>query len=393
MAKISKVMVGESLVGDGNEVAHMDLLIGPRGSAVETAFCNALTNNKDGFTSLLAVIAPNLQCKPNTVLFNKVTIKGAKQAVQMFGPAQHAVAKAVQDTVADGIIPGQRGGRRVHLRRRVHPLGRRGRRQDPGVQLPGHEGSHPARGRRQAYRRRSDRPAGPGEASFRGLDTRQPRTGKTLCRTGWSVAPAEGVLGPLTSPLRRYPFGADSCQVRILSAERCELPGRERAVVERGGDQGRGDAERRQRADVGFVAHAAGGDHRAASGFLFDFFKPREIGTGGCADLGQRHDDHLFRPQVGLVEKRRRAAEPVAEKIEREDEVGMIAKTPEQRVVALQFGTKHRAERRFCERGGQRFRIGETGIHPEFRRVRHGSQSGQRGVFGARPSMASRSAM
>ena len=105
MAKISKVMVGESLVGDGNEVAHVDLLIGPRGSAVETAFCNALTNNKDGFTSLLAVIAPNLQCKPNTILFNKVTIKGAKQAVQMFGPAQHAVAKAVADSVADGTIP------------------------------------------------------------------------------------------------------------------------------------------------------------------------------------------------------------------------------------------------------------------------------------------------
>jgi 5,6,7,8-tetrahydromethanopterin hydro-lyase len=105
MAKINKVMVGESLVGDGNEVAHIDLLIGPRGSPVEAAFCNALTNNKDGFTTLLAVIAPNLPCKPNTVMFNKVTIKGAKQAVQMFGPAQYAVAKAVQDSVAEGIIP------------------------------------------------------------------------------------------------------------------------------------------------------------------------------------------------------------------------------------------------------------------------------------------------
>jgi 5,6,7,8-tetrahydromethanopterin hydro-lyase len=105
MAKINKVCVGESLVGEGNEVAHVDLLIGPRGSTVESAFCNALTNNKDGFTSLLAVIAPNLPCKPNTILFNKVTIKGAKQAVQMFGPAQYAVAKAVQDSVADGTIP------------------------------------------------------------------------------------------------------------------------------------------------------------------------------------------------------------------------------------------------------------------------------------------------
>ncbi len=105
MAKISRVCVGESLVGEGNEVAHIDLLIGPRGSAVETAFCNALTNNKDGFTSLLAVVAPNLITKPNTVMFNKVTIKGAKQAVQMFGPAQRAVAMAVADSVAEGVIP------------------------------------------------------------------------------------------------------------------------------------------------------------------------------------------------------------------------------------------------------------------------------------------------
>src|SRR5690606_25999412 len=105
MAKIDKVLVGESLVGDGNEVAHIDLIIGPRGSAAEAAFCNSLTNNKDGFTSLLAVIAPNLPCKPSTVMFNKVTIKDARQAVQMFGPAQTGVARAVMDCVEDGTIP------------------------------------------------------------------------------------------------------------------------------------------------------------------------------------------------------------------------------------------------------------------------------------------------
>ncbi|MBA2352541.1 MAG: formaldehyde-activating enzyme [Burkholderiales bacterium] len=103
--KIDRVMVGESLVGEGNEVAHIDLIIGPRGSAAEKAFNNALTNNKDGFTSLLALVAPNLATKPNTLLYNKVTIKGATQAVQMFGPAQRAVAMAVADCVQDGTIP------------------------------------------------------------------------------------------------------------------------------------------------------------------------------------------------------------------------------------------------------------------------------------------------
>ena len=105
MAKIDRMLVGESLVGEGNEVAHIDLIIGPRGSPAESAFAHALTNQKDGFTSLLAVVAPNLLTKPATVLFNKVTIKGAKQAVQMFGPAQRAVAMAVADCVEDGTIP------------------------------------------------------------------------------------------------------------------------------------------------------------------------------------------------------------------------------------------------------------------------------------------------
>ena len=97
--------LGESLVGDGNEVAHIDLIIGSKTGPAGAAFCNALTNNKDGFTTLLAVVAPNLPAKPDTLLFNKVTIKGAAQAVQMFGPAQAAVARAVVDSVESGVIP------------------------------------------------------------------------------------------------------------------------------------------------------------------------------------------------------------------------------------------------------------------------------------------------
>ena len=97
--------IGESLVGDGNEVAHIDLIIGSKQGHAGQAFCHALSNNKDGFTTLLAVVTPNLPAKPDTILYNKVTIKGAKQAVQMFGPAQAAVARAVVDSVASGVIP------------------------------------------------------------------------------------------------------------------------------------------------------------------------------------------------------------------------------------------------------------------------------------------------
>ena len=97
--------IGEALCGDGNEIAHIDLLIGDKAGPVGVAFANALSNQSMGHSNLLAVLAPNLAVKPATVMITKVTIKGMKQAVQMFGPAQAAVAKAVADSVAAGVIP------------------------------------------------------------------------------------------------------------------------------------------------------------------------------------------------------------------------------------------------------------------------------------------------
>jgi 5,6,7,8-tetrahydromethanopterin hydro-lyase len=99
------MMVGECLVGDGNEVAHIDIIIGPKDGPVGQAFAASLVNQTDGFTSLLSLITPNLPAKPDTIMTNKVTMKGAKQAVQMFGPAQAAVARAVVDSVKEGLIP------------------------------------------------------------------------------------------------------------------------------------------------------------------------------------------------------------------------------------------------------------------------------------------------
>jgi 5,6,7,8-tetrahydromethanopterin hydro-lyase len=98
------LLVGESLVGEGNEVAHVDLMIGSKQGPVGEAFAQALINQKEGHTNLLAVVAPNLPAKPDTIMSNKVTIKGAGQAVQMFGPAQAAVARGVVDSVREGVI-------------------------------------------------------------------------------------------------------------------------------------------------------------------------------------------------------------------------------------------------------------------------------------------------
>jgi 5,6,7,8-tetrahydromethanopterin hydro-lyase len=98
------MFVGEALAGEGNEVAHIDLLIGDKEGPVGAAFAGALARQSHGHTNLLAVLAPNLAVKPSTVMITKVTIEGMQQAVQMFGPAQAGVAKAVADSVAEGVI-------------------------------------------------------------------------------------------------------------------------------------------------------------------------------------------------------------------------------------------------------------------------------------------------
>jgi len=98
------MFVGESLKGDGNEIAHIDLLVGSKDGPVGAAFANALARQSEGHTNLLAVLEPNLATKPATVMITKVTIKGMRQAVQMFGPAQVAVAEAVAEAVKTGVI-------------------------------------------------------------------------------------------------------------------------------------------------------------------------------------------------------------------------------------------------------------------------------------------------
>jgi bifunctional enzyme Fae/Hps len=98
-------LIGESLVGEGNEVAHVDLMIGDKQGPVGQAFATGLTSLSAGHTPLLAVIRPNLPPKPHTLIVPKVTVKNMEDTGKIFGPAQAAVAKAIADSVEQGIIP------------------------------------------------------------------------------------------------------------------------------------------------------------------------------------------------------------------------------------------------------------------------------------------------
>ncbi|MCQ2973080.1 MAG: bifunctional 5,6,7,8-tetrahydromethanopterin hydro-lyase/3-hexulose-6-phosphate synthase [archaeon] len=99
------MFIGEALIGDGNELAHVDLIIGEKEGPAGNAFANGLSQLSVGHTPLLSVIRPNLMTKPATLIIPKVTVQDMDGASKIFGPAQTAVGRAVADAVEEGIIP------------------------------------------------------------------------------------------------------------------------------------------------------------------------------------------------------------------------------------------------------------------------------------------------
>jgi len=104
MAK-TEYFVGEALLGDAPNLAHLDLVIGSKDGPIGVSFANAISSPSMGHGGLLACIRPNLVPKPYTLIIPKVTVSKMEDANKIFGPAQAAVAKGVADAVEEGIIP------------------------------------------------------------------------------------------------------------------------------------------------------------------------------------------------------------------------------------------------------------------------------------------------
>ncbi|HUW90282.1 MAG TPA: 4-hydroxy-tetrahydrodipicolinate synthase [Candidatus Nanopelagicaceae bacterium] len=100
-----RLKVGESLVGDRAELAHIDLLIGSKEGPVGDAYARALTHPAKGREGLQVILEPNMQVKPATIMIPTVKVTSLRHASLTYGPAQAAVAKAVMKCVEDGILP------------------------------------------------------------------------------------------------------------------------------------------------------------------------------------------------------------------------------------------------------------------------------------------------
>ena len=104
MAK-AEYYVGEALLGEAPNLAHLDLVIGSKDGPIGVSFANAISSPSMGHGGLLACIRPNLVPKPYTLIIPKVTVAKMEDANKIFGPAQAAVAKGIADAVEEGIIP------------------------------------------------------------------------------------------------------------------------------------------------------------------------------------------------------------------------------------------------------------------------------------------------
>ena len=99
--------VGESLVGDEAELAHIDLVIGRKDGPVGEAYALALSQSKEDVEGLQVILEPNMQVKPASIMIPTVKVSSLRHSSLVYGPAQAAIGKAIMQCVEDGIIPSE----------------------------------------------------------------------------------------------------------------------------------------------------------------------------------------------------------------------------------------------------------------------------------------------
>jgi 5,6,7,8-tetrahydromethanopterin hydro-lyase len=103
-------LIGEAFEGTGAEAAHLNVVIGRRGSPVETAWATALATPRQGHVPFVTVLRPGLPVRPLTLFVNKAAIAGDRHATLTWGAAQAGVAAGVAEALASGVVPRDEAG-------------------------------------------------------------------------------------------------------------------------------------------------------------------------------------------------------------------------------------------------------------------------------------------
>jgi 4-hydroxy-tetrahydrodipicolinate synthase len=96
---------GTGSSGDGIEAVQIDLLCGAKDGPMGEAWAYQLTYPRHGYEALTTILEPNLTVRPSTLIVPANELKDLRQANMIYGPVQNAVAKAIVDKLAEGVLP------------------------------------------------------------------------------------------------------------------------------------------------------------------------------------------------------------------------------------------------------------------------------------------------
>src|SRR5260370_534796 len=135
----SRILIGESFIGEGAEAAHVNTVLGHRDGPVGVAWATALATPRAGHTPFVAVVRPSLPVNPMTPFLNKPSLATAPPAVLTSAPSHHPPPPGRART------PPPRGAAGAGRRppRGSAPAGTRGR---AAISTPPWSGSRPTRG-------------------------------------------------------------------------------------------------------------------------------------------------------------------------------------------------------------------------------------------------------
>jgi 4-hydroxy-tetrahydrodipicolinate synthase len=123
MIEAEGMQIGSGSSGDDTECVQIDLVCGSKKGPMGEAWAYQLTYPRHGFEALSTILEPNLTVRPSTLIVPTNELRDLRQAHMIYGPVQNAVAKAIVDKLATGVIPqGKMQTDLMFAQAAVHPL-------------------------------------------------------------------------------------------------------------------------------------------------------------------------------------------------------------------------------------------------------------------------------
>ncbi len=117
-----KMRLGSAGAGRDAEKVQVDLLCGAKDGPMGEAWAYQLTYPRHGLEALTAILEPNLTVRPSTLIIPTNELKDLRQANMIYGPVQNAVAQAIVDKLAEGVLPEETmSSHLVFVQAAVHP--------------------------------------------------------------------------------------------------------------------------------------------------------------------------------------------------------------------------------------------------------------------------------